>query len=137
MHHTGGCLCGRVRYELHGPALATAICHCRNCQKQSGAAFSVNLVAREDQVSISGTLASYEDKGESGFPVYRRFCARCGSPILSALGSSPGILAVKAGTLDDPGFVSPSLQVWCDSRQPWLESLPGLPAFNRDVPKTT
>jgi hypothetical protein len=35
--HRGGCLCGAVRYAFDAPPLATVACHCRDCQKLSGA----------------------------------------------------------------------------------------------------
>ena len=38
-----------------------------------------------------------------------------------------GILAVKAGTLDDKSGVTPTVEVWCDHKQPWVE-LPGMAA---------
>lgn len=124
---TGRCLCGEVSYELAGDLIATAVCHCEHCQRQSGGAFSVNLVAHESQLTVSGSLSTYEDRGRSGDAVYvlRRFCGSCGSPIVSALTGTEGIIAVKAGTLDDTSVVRPGVQAWCDDRQPWVD-LPGM-----------
>ncbi len=124
---TGRCLCGAVTYELDGDLLATAICHCDHCQRQSGGAFSVNLVAHESQLTITGELRTYEEMGERGDAVYvrRRFCPACGSPIVSELAQTPGIIAVKAGSLDDRSAVQPTVEVWCVDRQPWV-SLPGM-----------
>lgn len=127
MSRTGACRCGSVTYELSGDLIATAVCHCRNCQRQSGGAFSVNLIAMESQLAIEGELATYVETGEhdDGEYVYRRFCPSCGSPIVSVLVHAGGVVAVKAGTLDDPSDVSPNLEVWCSTRQPWV-SLPGI-----------
>lgn len=124
---TGRCLCGAVTYELSGDLIATAICHCDHCQRQSGGAFSVNLVAHESQLAINGELTTYEERGERGDAVYvrRRFCGSCGSPIVSELAMSAGVVAVKAGTLDDRSTVQPTVEVWCVDRQPWV-SLPGM-----------
>lgn len=133
-HQSGRCLCGQVSYTLDGPPLATAVCHCRNCQRQSGSAFSVNLMVRESQLSLAGELATFEDEGGSGNKVHRRFCARCGSPVLSALDAMPGLVAVKAGTLDDVSQVRPGIQIWCDSKQDWLHLSPELPAFAKSPP---
>lgn len=130
---TGGCLCGQVTYTLEGDPAATAVCHCKNCQRQSGAAFSVNLLVRESQLSLKGTMTTFDDKGDSGNKVYRKFCGTCGSPILSALEGMPGMVAVKAGTLDDVSGVKPAVQVWCDSKQGWVE-LSGLPGFGKSPP---
>jgi hypothetical protein len=124
---TGRCLCGAVSYELGGDLIATAVCHCEHCQRQSGGAFSVNLIAHESQLAVSGDLTTYEDRGEHGDDVYvrRRFCGSCGSPIVSELAKSAGIIAVKAGTLDDRSTVQPTIEAWCEHRQPWV-SLPGM-----------
>ena len=124
---TGRCLCGGVTWELTGDLIATAICHCDHCQRQSGGAFSVNLVARDSQLSINGDLKTYEERGELGDDVYvrRRFCPSCGSPIVSELAKTGGVVAVKAGTLDDKSAVLPTVEVWCVDRQPWV-SLPGM-----------
>lgn len=127
MARTGRCLCGDVTYEVTGDLLATAVCHCTHCQRQSGGAFSVNLVVHESQLAVSGDLKTYEERGERGDAVYvrRRFCGSCGSPIVSELARSAGVVAVKAGTLDDTTDVTPTLEVWCIDRQPWV-TLPGM-----------
>jgi hypothetical protein len=80
-------------------------------------------------MAVSGDLSTFEDRGEHGDAVYvyRRFCGQCGSPIFSAMVEPAGILAVKAGTLDDKSGVKPTVEVWCDHKQPWVE-LPGMAA---------
>lgn len=123
MAMTGRCLCGKVTWELTGDLIATAVCHCNHCQRQSGGAFSVNLVAHESQLSVQGDLSTYEDRGEHGDAVYvlRRFCGSCGSPIVSVLTGTDGVIAVKAGTLDDTSGVAPNVQAWCSHKQPWVD----------------
>jgi hypothetical protein len=127
MTQTGRCQCGNITYEITGDLIATAVCHCDHCQRQSGAAFSVNLVVHESQMAVSGDLNTFEDRGEHGDAVYvyRRFCGQCGTPIFSAMVEPAEILAVKAGTLDDRSGVKPTVEVWCDHKQPWVE-LPGM-----------
>ncbi|WP_116999415.1 GFA family protein [Desertimonas flava] len=128
MTASGRCLCGAITYELTGDPIATAICHCEHCQRQGGSAFSVNLIVHESQMSVTGTLSTFEDRGDDGgdtVHVYRRFCGACGSPIMSELVQPAGILAVKAGTLDDRSAVAPTVEAWCDHKQPWVQ-IPGL-----------
>lgn len=127
MAKTGRCLCGKVTYTFEGDPIATAVCHCSHCQRQGGSAFSVNLIAMSSQVSISGELATYNEMGEKGDQVYvrRRFCSACGSPILSEIALSEGVIALKAGTLDDKSDVRPTVEAWCVDRQPWV-TLPGM-----------
>lgn len=80
-------------------------------------------------MAITGELKTYEERGELGDDVYvrRRFCGGCGSPILSEITKSEGIIAVKAGTLNEKEKVDvkPSIEAWCVDRQPWV-SLPGM-----------
>jgi hypothetical protein len=124
---TGRCLCGKVTYEFTGDPIATAVCHCSHCQRQGGSAFSVNLLAHESQLKLSGELTTYEERGDKGDQVYvrRRFCNTCGSPILSEIALSEGIIAVKAGTLDDTSGVKPTVEAWCVDKQSWVD-LPGM-----------
>ncbi len=123
MTRTGRCLCGDITYDLDGDLIATAVCHCDHCQRQSGGAFSVNLIAQESQLTVRGELTTFEDRGELDDAVHvrRRFCGRCGSPIVSVLTAPAGIVAVKAGTLDDRSEVSPTVEAWCEHKQPWVQ----------------
>ena len=117
----------RLQWADVGDLIATAICHCDHCQRQSGGAFSVNLVVHESQLTLHGELQTYEERGERGDDVYvrRRFCGSCGSPIVSELAKSAGVVAVKAGSLDDRSTVQPNVEVWCVDKQPWV-ALPGM-----------
>ncbi len=118
----GGCLCGAVRYESETEPAMVAVCHCSTCQKNSGSSFSLNLGMPDGSVTVTGdALATYEDHaGASGKPFYRRFCSRCGSPVISHGAAYPGIVFIKAGTLDDPSWVKPGLHIWCAEKQPWI-----------------
>ncbi|MFN3231910.1 MAG: GFA family protein [Alphaproteobacteria bacterium] len=122
VERTGGCLCGNIRYAVEGAPLATAVCHCRNCQKQAGSALSVIAVFPRAALALDGELKVFEDKGTSGQAVYRQFCPECGSPVLT---DTPGaqaadIIFIKAGTLDDVSDLKPSTHYWAKSAQPWM-----------------
>jgi hypothetical protein len=130
----GQCLCGAVAYRCDGRPLATANCHCRDCQRQTGSAFSILVAVRAAGLHVTGdALREYETTGEdSGLRVRRRFCGRCGSPIVSLPDATPGLAYIKAGTLDDPSWLRPTVDVWCDSRQPWVSLDDTRAAFARD-----
>jgi len=121
MTMTGGCLCGSVRYDVAAEPVVTLICHCTHCQKQSGGAFSVNIGVPAAAVTVQGELKTYLDKGDSGRSVVRRFCPECGSPIFSEIAAAPGMLLIKAGSLDDASGVQPAVEYFCDSAQPWVK----------------
>src|SRR5664279_416174 len=113
----GGCLCGQVRYSAHAEPVFVGVCHCKNCQKQSGTAFSVVIAIPKSAMSIQGQLKTYHDKGDSGQPVLRRFCAECGSPIVTEVSVMPDLTLIKAGTLDDTSWLDPKMHIFCDSAQ--------------------
>jgi len=120
---TGGCLCGRVRYTAPATPSGVVVCHCRDCQKQAGSAFSIIAVFPRDAVHVEGDLARYVGRGDSGNTVERCFCGACGSPIYSDGDAmrERGILAIKAGTLDEVADLKPALHYWVVSKQSWIE----------------
>jgi len=128
---TGGCLCGKVRYIIKADPLFVGVCHCTNCQKASGGAYSVNVGVKDVALDLAGDLTTYVDHGDSGKEVLRRFCPVCGSPVITDVEAYPGIHVVKAGTLDDPGQVKPQRQIFCASKHPWVPILDGIPAFDK------
>ena len=128
---TGGCLCGKVRYAWEGAPVLTGICHCKNCQKQAGTAFSVIVGVPKAALAIEGTLKTYQDKGDSGQPVRRNFCPECGSPVTTDVAVMPDLVFVKAGTLDETSGLKPTMEIFCSSAQPWLARQPGLQHFER------
>jgi hypothetical protein len=119
---SGGCLCGSVRYTSDAEPALVAVCHCANCQKNTGSAFSLNLAMPTESMTITGdSLATYEDRGgASGNPFFRTFCSRCGSPISGSGKAYSGLTFIKAGTLDDPSWVKPGVHMWCSDKQPWV-----------------
>lgn len=129
----GGCNCGAVRYRIAGAPIAVVACHCTSCRRQSGATYSVNIVAKTRDVTVEGSLGAYEDNDtSSGKPVIREFCSRCGSPIRSVITAQPAIVAIKAGTADNASDFAPGLHVWTSSKLAWVEIPAGLPALPRD-----
>lgn len=121
----GGCLCGAVRYVLKGEPRSIAICHCTHCQRQSGSLFSFNLVLRESDYEQSGETMIYVDSGDSGHPVYRHFCGRCGSPISVQTALIPGKVVLKAGTLDNMEGLQPKAEIYTDHAVAWLAPVAG------------
>ena len=119
---TGACLCGQVRYSAPAQPLNTAVCHCRDCQKQAGSALSILAVFPRDEVRFEGLIACFHGTGTSGKTVLRHFCGQCGSPIYSdsEAMAERGIIAIKAGTLDEVTDLQPTVQYWVSSRQAWL-----------------
>src|SRR5579859_3643119 len=97
---TGGCLCGQVRYSADAEPMFTGVCHCKSCQKQSGAAFSIVVAVPQNALHIQGSPKTYSSKGDSGKEVVARFCPNCGSTITSEPAMLPGASILRAGTLE-------------------------------------
>lgn len=117
---SGSCLCGAVRYSTTAEPAMMAVCHCTDCQKQSGSAFSINVLVPRDQLEVEGeALTQFDVKGNSGANVSRNFCNLCGSPLFNVLDHFGGMAAIKAGTMDDSSWVKPGVQIWCDSARSW------------------
>ena len=116
----GGCLCGKVRYSANVDPAFIGVCHCRDCQKFTGSAFSVVIGVPKSALSIQGKLAAFSKLGDSGKPIERRFCPECGSCIAEEGSALPDIVMIGTGTLDDQSWVKPGMQIYCDSAQPWV-----------------
>ncbi|HEX7791946.1 MAG TPA: GFA family protein [Afipia sp.] len=123
MTQTGGCLCGGIRYEIHAEPLLSAVCHCRHCQRQSGAAFSVVSAFPASAYMQTGVTRIFADKGDSGKSVARHFCPDCGSPIASVAEAIPDVVLIKAASLDAFADILPTAEVYCDNALPWLPAL--------------
>lgn len=122
MSHSGQCLCGDIQYEFANEPAMTGVCHCKNCQRQAGSAFSTLAGVPKAEFNMTGEPTLYLDGGtKSGNTVERYFCGRCGSPIYSAIPSQPDTLFLKTGTLDDTSGFVPQFHVWCETKQNWVE----------------
>lgn len=129
MSITGKCLCGAIKYEIANPPQMMGVCHCINCQRQAGSAFSTLAgVSRTDFTLTAGELKLYADSDtQSGNTVERYFCGNCGSPIYSAVPSLPDQVFVKTGTLDDTSTFAPQFHAWCSTKQGWVALEEGVP----------
>ena len=79
-------------------------------------------------------MAAFEDVGDSGLPVIRRFCSGCGSAIVSDVGATPDLEWLKAGTLDDASWLRPQMHMWSSRAQPWVVLDEDIPAYERNPP---
>jgi len=120
--HEGGCQCGAVRYRVEGEPVMVGICHCHECQKQSGSAFGMSFIVRKEAFSLlSGHPKTFTRNADSGRPVVCAFCPDCGTRIYHDTRWLDGVLNIKPGTFDDTSFFQPSGQIWTAKKQPWLE----------------
>ena len=116
---SGGCACGSIRYVCTRAPLAMLNCHCRDCQRSSGAPFASGFIVLSSDVEISGTPKTYSVRAGSGSLATRSFCADCGTPLFTCGEVAPEYMSVRFPTLDITSEFRPSLDIWTCSAQPW------------------
>jgi len=115
---TGGCHCGAVRYELSAPPLLTYVCHCTDCQRQTGTAFAMSMPAPRAAFRVThGDPAHYRRQRANGSTASARFCGDCGTRLFGD--SHPEMVILRPGALDDPSWVKPVAQMWTRSAHAW------------------
>jgi hypothetical protein len=130
----GGCLCDAVRYECTADPVFMGNCHCRDCQRSSGSAYSASLGVPRNAVKITGDVKYYETKADSGKMTKRGFCANCGSPLFALPSFAPDLIIIQATSLDDPSIFKPAEDIYTSSAQPWDHMDPALPKFPKMPP---
>jgi len=135
MSFTGGCRCGATRYELAVDSL-TAIycCHCTDCQRWAGSAFSEQAVVPEGAIHATGPVVEFTIRNESGALSHQRACGTCHNRLWNTNSARPGIAVVRAGTLDHNRSIEPRLHIWVKSKQPWVTIADGVPCFEESAP---
>lgn len=131
----GGCACGHVRYEMASEPMIVHGCHCRWCQRESGASFAVNALIEADRITVTkGEVAEILTPSLSG--VGQRFarCPKCQVTLWTNYLAFRGGLGevvrfIRVGTLDDPDPFSPDVHIFTSTKQPWVILPPDVPAF--------
>jgi hypothetical protein len=127
---SGGCQCGEIRYTIRVEPIATSVCHCMECKRQSGSAFGMSMIVPRDGFELtSGEPRIFRRQADSGGTVACAFCPSCGTRIYHLPSRLPESVNVKPGTLDDPSSVRPVIEIWTARRMPWLEIDGDLPEF--------
>lgn len=124
---TGGCQCGKVRYELAAVPV-TEFCHCRMCQKASGNVFAaLSMIKKAEFTVTQGEVALYESSNVAK----RGFCRDCGTPLTFAFNDRDR-MEVTTGSLDHPEDFPIAEHFGVESRLPWLKLCDGLPEHRTD-----
>jgi hypothetical protein len=126
----GGCDCRSTRYRMESAPLFVHCCHCRWCQRESGAAFALNAMIEADRVVELGQppeLVQTPSASGSGQLIAR--CPKCRIATWSNYaGAGPVIKFVRVGTLDEPDLLPPDIHIFTKSKQPWVVIPEGAPA---------
>ncbi len=118
----GGCDCGSIRYRMLTAPLVVHCCHCRWCQRETGASFALNAMIESSRVVNLGEepeLVQTPSNSGKGQRIAR--CSKCEVAVWSHYAGSGHLTKfVRAGTLDDPDVLAPDVHVFTASKQPWL-----------------
>ena len=130
---TGGCGCGAIRYEVNADPIVTFNCHCRDCQKATGGAYTPVFYVPANAFKITkGTPKYYKTTSEMVGDNIRGFCPKCGSRLFG--GESEFGQGIAPGTLDDPSVYKPQHAMWTTDAQPWDAMDSKLPKFEKYAP---
>ncbi|HEV8102194.1 MAG TPA: GFA family protein [Gaiellaceae bacterium] len=125
----GGCACGAIRYRLQSDPLFIHCCHCRNCQRQTGSAFVINLMIEASHVEmVAGAPQPVEVPRDDGNTQRIFRCPTCQVAVYSEYGR-PEVRYVRGGTLDQPSEVTPDVHIFTKSKVSWLTIPESTPAF--------
>ncbi len=127
----GGCACGNVRYRLTSEPMFVNCCHCRWCQRETGASFALNATIEADRVVVmegSPEVVNTPSLSGKGQKIVR--CPQCRIAVWSHYaGTGDKVCYIRVGTLDEPDRLSPDAHIFTASKQPWVVLPPDTPSF--------
>jgi len=136
-HHfsaDGGCTCWQVRYRMTRRPLFVHCCHCRWCQRETGASFALNAMTEADRVVLltgAPELVLTPTMSGKGQKIWR--CPTCRIALWSNYsGAGDKVRFVRVGTLDNPDLLPPDIHIFTTSKQPWVllpEGTPVVPEY--------
>ena len=126
----GGCDCRQVRYRMETKPLFVNCCHCRWCQRESGASFALNAMIETDRLTLLAEkpeMVNTPSNSGKGQQIAR--CPKCRIALWSHYaGAGPVVAFVRVGTLDNPDALPPDIHIFTASKQPWVQLPAGVPA---------
>jgi hypothetical protein len=128
----GGCTCRFVRYRITSKPLFVNCCHCRWCQRETGASFALNAMIESDRVQLlEGEVEIVDTPSNSGKGQKISRCPKCRIALWSNYGGGGDALRfARVGTLDQPDRLPPDVHIFTASKQPWVVLAPDTPAFS-------
>jgi hypothetical protein len=132
---TGGCLCGRLRYEADGEPAYAGFCYCGDCRKASGGGSIGYMGFPATAVRFSGATRQFASKSANGGVSTRNFCPTCGGLVFGGIAGESVSHTIYAGSLDDPSRFRPTAVIFNRDRPAWAPLPPGLTVFETMPPQ--
>lgn len=116
------CSCGQLSATCVGEPVRISVCHCLDCKRRTGSAFSYNVRFAEADVAIEGRALQFTRVGEQGGRVIYSFCPDCGTTVHYRIDAQPGLTAIPVGAFADSSFPPPFQSFYHDSRRcEWVD----------------
>ncbi|TDL25891.1 hypothetical protein BD410DRAFT_783871 [Rickenella mellea] len=126
---SAACLCNGVNFSVDAQPIVASCCHCKNCKKYTGTAFTTNLVFPAGTLRVTkgeDLIKLYHDPAQdSGNALDRHFCSNCGSPLFNLNGDFGKTLAVFCGALEDWDHRAPQIEYYSKDREQWVAEITG------------
>ena len=129
MERLAQCHCGSLRATTFGEPLLVAICHCKACQRRTGALAASVAGFAQAQVTIEGETKVFDRDGKSGRKVRFYFCPNCGTSLYWEADARPGLYLLAVGAFADPNFPPPSVSIFEESKHAWTQLPDGMSHF--------
>lgn len=131
---SGSCLCNAVRYECSEKPSLAAHCACVDCRKSSGTSHSTHVPVAASNVTLMGETRAYDHAADTGNIVTRHFCGTCGNAIYSTNDTMPGMMFLRASSLEDPDAIKPTMFVYASRAPKWAGIGEGCATFDEMPP---
>jgi hypothetical protein len=128
--HTGGCLCGAVRYEAEGDPVMSGYCYCADCRKASGSGFIPFMGFPSSAVRFTGQTLQFTSKAANGGDAVRNSCPVCGGLVFGGIVGKDDSFTIYAGSLDDASAFVPTIAIFTRDRPDWAPLPHHLKAFH-------
>ncbi|MGH1439380.1 MAG: GFA family protein [Cellvibrionaceae bacterium] len=135
MNITGACHCGDIQYEAEIDENKVILCHCTDCQEMSGAPYRGVVITTGASLRLQGKIKDYvKTTANSGNPRAQSFCGECGTHIYATsvnANEDPNTKKynLRLGTVHQREQLSPTIEIWCDSREKWVAPIEGAKQF--------
>lgn len=120
----GGCLCGRVQFEVEDSFQYALVCHCSGCRRATGAGNKPFAGIGKDKLRVTRGQASLFTYGDDAAHDVR--CSVCGSLLYSVVRGGEYVHVALGALSASPGL-TPSRHIFVGSKADWEVIDDGLP----------
>lgn len=114
------CRCGSLRAECTQEPVRVSVCHCVECQRRTGSAFSAQARFPAESVNVAGEFSTFVRTADSGHNLTYQFCPSCGSTVAYQIDAWPEVVAVPLGAFEEADLPAPAYSIYERRKFPWV-----------------